>query len=288
MDQLKKPLRKPEWIRTQLSVSEKRSKVAKLLREGKHVTVCEEANCPNRAECYGCGTATFMIMGDLCTRNCKFCNVSHGKPTPLDSKEPERLAETVTNMNLRYVVITSVGRDDLDDKGASHFAACIKAVREKNSETKIEILTPDFYGCVNEAFDVLAEYPPDVFNHNLETVPRLFQTITPSCNYKASLALLNEHKKRFPNIPTKSGIMVGLGETDDEVESVLVDLRSNYVDMITIGQYLQPSKEHMLVERYVTPQQFSKYASLARKMGFRRVASGPMVRSSYRAEMQAV
>jgi lipoic acid synthetase len=286
MTEKQKPLRKPEWIRVQLAAGNKGEKVNKILREGDHVTVCEEANCPNRAECYGCGTATFMIMGDVCTRNCKFCNVAHGKPQPLDINEPNKLAATVAMMKLKYVVVTSVDRDDLSDGGAAHYAATIKAVREKNPETKIEILTPDFRGCMQTALEILSENPADVFNHNLETVPRLFKAITPSCDYQSSLNLLCEHKKLLPNVPTKSGLMVGLGETDEEVLEVLKNLRAHEVDMLTIGQYLQPSHKHVPVERYVTPEKFAEFKQLALKMGFKRVASGPMVRSSYHAEIQ--
>jgi len=281
-----KILRKPEWIRVQLAAGNKGTKINKILRAGDHVTVCEEANCPNRAECYGCGTATFMIMGDMCTRNCKFCNVAHGKPRPLDLDEPKRLAETIAKMKLKYVVITSVDRDDLIDGGAGHYAATIKMVRQKTPDTKVEILTPDFYNCMQQALNIFAENPADVFNHNLETVPRLFKNITPSCDYQSSLNLLLEHKKRLPQVPTKSGLMVGLGETDEEIEKVLVDLRDHQVDMLTIGQYLQPSQRHVAVERYVTPEKFTEFARLARQIGFMHVASGPMVRSSYHAERQ--
>lgn len=281
-----KILRKPEWIRVQLAAGNKRNKVEKILRAGDHVTVCEEANCPNRSECYGCGTATFMIMGDVCTRNCKFCNVAHGKPLPLDPDEPIKLAQTIAKMKLKYVVITSVDRDDLSDGGASHYAKTIKAIREKNPATKVEILTPDFRGNMERALEILSKNPADVFNHNLETVSRLFKIITPSCDYQVSLNLLLEHKKRMPSIPTKSGLMVGLGETDEEVEEVLKDLRTHQVDMLTIGQYLQPSYQHAPVKRYVTPEKFAEFARYARAMGFTRTACGPMVRSSYHAEMQ--
>jgi lipoic acid synthetase len=283
-----KYLRKPEWIRIQLAAGNKQTKIKKLLHAGSHVTVCEEANCPNRSECYGCGTATFMIMGDICTRNCKFCNVTHGKPKPLIENEPERLAKTIAAMKLKYVVITSVDRDDLVDGGASHYVATIKAIRQHNPITKIEILTPDFKNCMEQALDILAEVPADVFNHNVEVIPRLFKKITPSCDYQQSLNLLLKHKERLPQILTKSGLMVGLGETDEEVEKVLIDLRAHKVDMLTIGQYLQPSHKHVPVERYVTPEKFTEFARLARNMGFSRIASGPMVRSSYHAEKQAL
>lgn len=281
-----KILRKPEWIRVQLAAGNKKNKVEKILRAGSHVTVCEEANCPNRAECYGCGTATFMIMGDVCTRNCKFCNVEHGVPNPLDPKEPVKLAQTIAAMKLKYAVITSVDRDDLSDGGAAHYAATIKAIRTKNPDTKIEILTPDFRNCMEKALEIFAKNPADIFNHNLEIVPRLFKKITPGCDYQTSLNLLREHKKLLPNIPTKSGLMVGLGETDEEIGEVLKDLRVHKVDMLTIGQYLQPSYKHAPVKRYVTPEKFSEFACQARAMGFTRVVSGPMVRSSYHAEMQ--
>jgi len=281
-----KPLRKPDWIRIHLSAANKGSKVKSLLRKGQHTTVCEEAACPNRSECYGCGTATFLIMGDTCTRNCKFCNVKHGKPNPLDPNEPETLAKTIAEMKLKYVVITSVDRDDLSDGGANHYTTCIKAIRKHNPDIKVEILTPDFSGCMDDALDILTKTPADVFNHNLETIPRLFKTITPSCNYELSLKLLQEHKKRLPNVLTKSGLMVGLGETNKEIETVLKDLRAHDVDMLTIGQYLQPSINNLPVERYVTPEEFKQFALLAKKLGFIHVASAPMVRSSYHADRQ--
>ncbi len=278
-----KMLRKPSWIRSQLPSKDKIGKVENLLRENSLVTVCEEAACPNRGECFGCGTATFMLMGDTCTRDCKFCNVKHGKPESLDANEPEKLAQTVKSMQLQFVVLTSVDRDDLPYGGASHFAACVKAIREQNPEVKIEILTPDFRGCMQEALDILATAPADVFNHNIETVPRLYSTICPSADYDLSLKLLQAHKQRFPEIPTKTGLMLGLGETDDEIKQVLQDLREHQVDNLTLGQYLQPTIKHLPVERYVTPEQFDEFAKLAKDMGFAHVASGPLVRSSYHA-----
>lgn len=276
-------LRKPSWIRSQLPSKDKIGKVDKLLRANRLTTVCEEAACPNRGECYNCGTATFLIMGDTCTRNCKFCNVKTGRPNPLDTTEPERVAQTVKLMQLKYVVLTSVDRDDLLDGGAEHFAKCIAEIRKTNPEVKIEILTPDFRGCMDNALDILANNLPDVFNHNIETAPSLYKTICPSANYELSLKLLSNHKKRFANLPTKSGIMVGLGETDDEILQVMQDLRTNKVDRLTIGQYLQPSMQHTPVQRYVTPERFHEFAEIAKEMGFTHVASGPLVRSSYHA-----
>lgn len=282
----RKILRKPEWIRSQLPSKDKIKKVDKILRANCLVTVCEEANCPNRGECFCRGTATFMIMGDICTRNCRFCNVKHGRPNPIDYTEPQKIALAVKEMQLRYVVITSVDRDDLEDGGASHFANCIRAIRAQTPDVKIEILTPDFRGCSNYALDILATAPANVFNHNIETVPRLYQKICPSSDYELSLNLLLEHKNRFENIPTKSGVMLGLGETDAEIEMVLTDLRAHKVDMLTLGQYLAPTDKHVPIDRYVTPEQFDDFAVLAKKMGFLYVASGPLVRSSYMADRQ--
>ncbi|MCK4870888.1 MAG: lipoyl synthase [Gammaproteobacteria bacterium] len=278
-------LRKPAWIRSQLASKDKIGKVDKLLRANRLTTVCEEAACPNRGECYNCGTATFMIMGDTCTRNCKFCNVKTGRPNPLDTAEPERVAQTVKLMQLKYVVLTSVDRDDLLDGGAKHFAQCIAEIRTINPDVKIEILTPDFRGCMDNALDILANNLPDVFNHNIETAPRLYKTICPSANYELSLKLLSTHKKHFPNLPTKSGIMVGLGETDEEVMQVMQNLRNNKVDRLTIGQYLQPSIQHTPVQRYVAPEKFQEFAQIAKEMGFTHASSGPMVRSSYHADL---
>jgi lipoic acid synthetase len=249
--------------------------------------VCEEASCPNIGECFGHGTATFMIMGDLCTRRCPFCDVAHGRPLPLDAEEPRHLGETIAKMGLRYVVITSVDRDDLRDGGAGHFVDCIRAVRELSPQTKIEILTPDFRGRLDRALAVLDAGPPDVMNHNLETVPRLYRAARPGSDYAHSLALLRDFKARHPSVPTKSGLMLGLGETNDEILGVMRDLREHDVDMLTIGQYLQPSKSHLPVLRYAHPDEFAMFEREAKAMGFANAASGPMVRSSYHADAQA-
>lgn len=281
------PLRKPEWLRIRLPANDKIAKLKSLLRDNHLVTVCEEASCPNLAECFTHGTATFMIMGDKCTRRCSFCDVAHGKPDPLNAAEPVNLANTVQVMGLNYVVITSVDRDDLRDGGANHFAACIHEVRKQNPVIKIEVLVPDFRGRMEKALDALSLYPPDVFNHNIETVPRLYKQARPGSDFAWSLRLLLEYKNRFPAIPTKSGIMLGLGETLAEVEQVMGDLRAHQVDMLTIGQYLQPSKHHLPVARYVTPAEFAQLGELGYKMGFTHVASGPLVRSSYHADRQA-
>ena len=280
-------VRLPPWIRAQAHASPRVVRLKALLREAGLHTVCEEASCPNLGECFHHGTATFMILGDLCTRRCPFCDVGHGKPLPPDPQEPEHLAETVAAMALKYVVITSVDRDDLRDGGAAHFAACIRAVRQRSPGTRVEILTPDFRGRLDIALDLLTDVPPDVMNHNLETVPRLYRACRPGADYAHSLALLADFKRRLPNVPTKSGIMLGLGETDVEVIEVMRDLRAHDVDMLTIGQYLQPSRHHLPVERFVTPEQFAGFERLGVEMGFRHVASGPMVRSSYHADRQA-
>lgn len=281
-------LRKPDWIRVKLPSSTKVAELKSLLRDNRLVTVCEEASCPNLSECFTHGTATFMIMGDKCTRRCTFCDVGHGRPDPLDPAEPHNLAMTVQKMQLKYVVITSVDRDDLRDGGAAHFAACIQETRNLNPQIKIEILVPDFRGRMEKALDNLAATTPcDVFNHNIETVPRLYKQVRPGSDYAWSLKLLQEHKLRFPQIPTKSGIMLGLGETNEEVEQVFVDLRKHQVDMLTVGQYLQPSPHHSPVARYVTPAEFIQLGDLAKKLGFMHVASGPLVRSSYHADKQA-
>jgi lipoyl synthase len=250
-------------------------------------TVCEEASCPNLAECFSHGTATFMIMGLDCTRRCSFCDVGHGRPKPLDTTEPENLAQTVHSMGLRFVVITSVDRDDLRDGGAQHFVDCIMAVRKKNPNTQVEVLVPDFRGRMDKALDILMQAPADVFNHNIETVPRLYLACRPGSDYQHSLTLLQQHKQRHPNIPTKSGIMLGLGETDDEVMQVLQDLRAHGVERLTLGQYLQPTEHHTAVARYVTPESFDTFKQKALAMGFDHVASGPLVRSSYHADKQA-
>ena len=280
-------LKMPPWIRAKSPNSPEVIALKTILREQKLHTVCEEASCPNLGECFKHGTATFMILGDLCTRRCPFCDVGHGKPLPPDAGEPAHLAETIAAMALKYVVITSVDRDDLRDGGAQHFADCIRAVRERSPATRIEILVPDFRGRLDIALDILAGNPPDVLNHNLETVPRLYKAARPGADYAHSLQLLRDFKIRHPHIPTKSGIMVGLGETDDEVLAVMRDLRSQQVDMLTIGQYLQPSAHHIALTRYVTPEQFDLFAAAAAEMGYAHAASGPMVRSSYHADEQA-
>jgi lipoic acid synthetase len=281
------PLPKPDWIRVRIPTSNAVSHLKSLLRENKLVTVCEEAACPNLPECFSQGTATFMIMGDKCTRRCSFCDVAHGRPDPLDPDEPRRLAETIAKMQLRYVVITSVDRDDLRDGGAAHFVACIQAIRAAHPHIKIEILVPDYRGRLDIALRITGETLPDVFNHNLETVPRLYKQVRPGSDYTHSLTLLSEFKQRYSHIPTKSGIMLGVGERDEEVEQTLRDLRKHQVDMLTLGQYLQPSPYHLPVSRYVTPDQFKTLADFAKSLGFAQVASGPLVRSSYHADKQA-
>ena len=278
------PLVKPDWIRVRLGNGERFHEIKRILREHRLHTVCEEATCPNIGECFGKGTATFMILGDLCTRRCPFCDVAHGKPLPPDADEPVNLARTIFDLKLQYVVITSVDRDDLRDGGARHFAECIRAVRGLSPHTRIEVLVPDFRGRLEIALDVLSESPPDVMNHNLETVQRLYRQARPGANYWHSLRLLKDFKSRLPHIPTKSGLMVGLGETDDEILSVMRDLRAHDVDMLTIGQYLQPSAHHLPVARYVEPAVFDEFARQAQAMGFMHAACGPLVRSSYHAE----
>ena len=279
--------RKPSWIRARAPTSETVQKLKNTLRENNLHTVCEEAACPNLGECFSKGTATFMIMGDICTRRCPFCDVGHGRPNPLDPQEPENVARTIRNMGLRYVVLTSVDRDDLRDGGAQHFVDCIRRTRELNPQIRIEILTPDFRGRMDLALDILGEAPPDVFNHNLESVPRLYRKIRPGADYVWSLDLLKRFGQRHPGVPTKSGLMLGLGEGLDEVEQVLRDLRDHGVNMLTLGQYLQPSRDHLPVERFVTPEEFKQLEELAYELGFDQVASGPMVRSSYHADLQA-
>jgi lipoic acid synthetase len=281
------PLRKPEWIRVRLSNDESVNRVKRILREQNLHSVCEEAACPNLSECFGHGTATFMILGDICTRRCPFCDVAHGRPAPPDPKEPAHLAAVIRDLALHYVVITSVDRDDLRDGGAGHFAACIKAIREHAPGTRIEVLVPDFRGRVEPALDILTAEPPDVFNHNLETVPRLYKAARPGADYHVSLDLLARFKQRHPQIPTKSGLMLGLGETLEEVEQVMADLREHGCDMLTVGQYLQPSADHLPVVRYATPEEFEALAETARGLGFSAVASAPLVRSSYHADRQA-
>ena len=281
------PLRKPAWIRARSPNSPEVARLKTVLREHKLHTVCEEASCPNLGECFGHGTATFMIMGNICTRRCPFCDVAHGKPNALDTDEPENLAHTIAAMGLKYVVVTSVDRDDLRDGGAAHFAACIQAIRQHAPHTKLEILVPDFRGRMEVALEILNNNPPDVFNHNLETVPRLYKQARPGSDYAWSLALLQRFKQQHPAIPTKSGVMLGLGETLEEVQQVMADLRAHGCDMLTLGQYLQPSQHHLPVARYVTPQEFDELADVGRALGFTNVASGPMVRSSYHADLQA-
>lgn len=278
--------RKPDWIRVRVPSSGRIQQVKDMLRKQKLHTVCEEAACPNLPECFGSGTATFMIMGDICTRRCAFCDVGFGRPNALDQDEPLHLAESVRDMGLKYVVVTSVDRDDLKDGGAQHFADCIQRVRDMTPATRIEVLTPDFRGCMDQAIDIFSATPPDVFNHNIETVPHLYKHIRPGARYDHSLKLLQEFGRRNPSVPTKSGIMVGLGETFEQVIETLHDLRGHDIDMLTIGQYLQPSKHHAPVDRYVHPDEFRAYAKEAEKLGFTSVASGPMVRSSYHADLQ--
>ena len=282
-----KMLRKPDWIRIKVSNSAKVTALKKTIKDNGLHTVCEEAACPNLNECYGHGTATFMILGDLCTRRCPFCDVAHGRPLVPDEEEPRKLAETIQLMQLSYVVITSVDRDDLKDGGALHFKKCIQEVRELNPKIEVEVLVPDFRGRMDRALSVIQESPPDVFNHNLETVPRLYKQARPGADYQWSLTLIREFKKMNPSVPTKSGIMLGLGEELDEVREVMRDLREHDCDMLTLGQYLQPSKHHLPVIRYVTPEEFDQLREDGLKMGFTNVASGPMVRSSYHADQQA-
>ena len=280
-------LRKPAWIRVRAPSSPRFHEIKRVLREHRLHTVCEEASCPNIGECFGKGTATFMIMGDVCTRRCPFCDVGHGRPLPLDTEEPRNLARTIAALALRYVVITSVDRDDLRDGGAQHFVDCIRAVRERSPQTQIEVLVPDFRGRLERALDVLSEAPPDVMNHNLETVPRLYRHVRPGSDYAHSLALLQAFKRRFPGVPTKSGLMVGLGETDGEILSAMRDMRAHAIDMLTLGQYLQPSAQHLPVLRYVHPDTFADFERAAYAMGFRHAAVGALVRSSYHADRQA-
>ncbi len=280
-------LRKPDWIRVKISANNEITRIKKTLRQNNLHTVCEEAACPNLGECFSHGTATFMIMGDICTRRCPFCDVAHGKPKPLDQQEPLNLALTIKQMALKYVVITSVDRDDLRDGGAGHFSDCIKAIREYSPATKIEVLVPDFRGRRDKAVEILKQHPCDVFNHNLETVPRLYKQARPGANYQESLTLLQKYKQAYPEAMTKSGIMLGLGEQEDEVKQVMQDLREHGCSMLTLGQYLQPSKDHLAVKEYITPSQFDRYAEIAKALGFKNVASAPLVRSSYHADLQA-
>ena len=281
-------LKKPEWIRVKAgSPTTRFYEIKDILRANKLHTVCEEASCPNIGECFGSGTATFMIMGDKCTRRCPFCDVGHGRPDPLDQDEPANLARTIAQMRLKYAVITSVDRDDLRDGGAGHFAACIQQIREQSPRTQIEVLVPDFRGRDDRALAILKDTPPDVMNHNLETVPRLYKEARPGSDYQFSLNLLKKFKELHPNVPTKSGIMVGLGETDEEILQVMRDMRAHGIEMLTIGQYLAPSNSHLPVRRYVHPDTFKMFEAEALKMGFSHAAVGAMVRSSYHADQQA-
>ena len=281
-------LKKPDWIRVKAgSPSTRFYEIKDILRSNKLVTVCEEASCPNIGECFGKGTATFMIMGDKCTRRCPFCDVGHGRPDPLDADEPENLARTIAALNLKYVVITSVDRDDLRDGGAGHFVACIERTRALSPQTQIEVLVPDFRGRDDRALEILKAAPPDVMNHNLETVPRLYREARPGSDYAFSLNLLKKFKALFPHVPTKSGLMVGLGETDEEILAVMRDMRAHDIDMLTIGQYLAPSNSHLPVRRYVHPDTFKMFEAEAYKMGFTHAAVGALVRSSYHADQQA-
>jgi lipoic acid synthetase len=281
-------LKKPDWIRVKAgSASSRFYEIKDILRANKLVTVCEEASCPNIGECFGKGTATFMIMGDKCTRRCPFCDVGHGRPDPLDTQEPDNLAHTIAALKLQYVVITSVDRDDLRDGGSQHFVDCIRRTRELSPETRIEILVPDFRGRDDRALDILKAAPPDVMNHNLETVPRLYREARPGSDYAFSLNLLKKFKALFPDVPTKSGLMVGLGETDEEILDVMRDMRAHHIDMLTIGQYLAPSTSHLPVRRYVHPDTFKMFEEKAYEMGFAHAAVGAMVRSSYHADQQA-
>ena len=281
-------LKKPDWIRVKAGNDAGRfGEIKKMLREQKLHTVCEEAACPNIGECFGRGTATFMILGDICTRRCPFCDVGHGKPLPPDVDEPRHLAESVANLKLRYVVITSVDRDDLRDGGAQHFVDVIRAVREASPTTTIEVLVPDFRGRMDVALDIFGQALPDVMNHNLETVPRLYKQARPGADYAHSLNFLKAFKERYPDVPTKSGLMVGLGETDEEIIEELKDMRAHNIDLLTIGQYLAPSNHHLPVQRYVHPDTFKRFETEALAMGFNGAACGPMVRSSYWADQQA-
>lgn len=282
-----KPVRKPPWIRVRLDSNPEVANMKSTLREHNLVSVCEEASCPNLSECFGHGTASFMIMGDKCTRRCAFCDVGHGRPDPLDPDEPLNLAKAIAKLNLRYVVITSVDRDDLRDGGANHFSECVNAVKVHSPEIEVEVLVPDFRGRMEKALDALALGLPHVFNHNIETVPRLYKQARPGSDFAWSLKLLQVFKQRFASIPTKSGLMLGLGEKDDEVKQTLQALREHDVDMLTLGQYLQPSRYHMPVDRFITPQAFIEWGHYAKSIGFSHVASGPLVRSSYHADQQA-
>ena len=280
-------LKKPDWIRVKIPASPRINEIKDKLRKHKLASVCEEASCPNLGECFSNGTATFMIMGEICTRRCPFCDVAHGKPKPLYENEPRELAEAIAEMGLRYVVITSVDRDDLKDSGAQHFANCITETIRLNPQIQVEVLVPDFRGRMEIALDILEKTPPHVFNHNMETVPRLYRQARPGADYKWSLDLLKQYKARVPSVMTKSGLMLGLGETKEEVMEVMRDLKAHDVDMVTLGQYLQPSRDHLAVARFVHPDEFEELRVFGEQLGFTHVASGPLVRSSYHADKQA-
>ena len=279
--------RKPKWIRAKSHAHPRVQQIKKIMREQRLHSVCEEANCPNLGECFSHGTATFIVMGDICTRRCPFCDVAHGRPEPLDQGEPYRLGQTVAAMKLNYVVITSVDRDDLRDGGAEHISNCVRETRLANPGIQVETLVPDFRGRLEKALDGLSIAPPDVFNHNLETIPRMYKAVRPGSDYQWSLNLLKAHRERFAQVPTKSGLMLGLGETLDEIRQVMRDLRKHGVEMLTLGQYLQPSRSHFPMDRFVTPEEFDQLGDDGYRMGFTHVASGPMVRSSYHADVQA-
>lgn len=281
------PKRKPDWIRAQAQGHPEVQRIKQLLRDHDLHTVCEEASCPNLGECFAKGTATFLIMGNICTRRCPFCDIAHGRPDALDDNEPGHLAKTIAAMQLKHVVVTSVDRDDLRDGGATHFSRCIAEIRRQSPLTRIEVLVPDFRGRMDAALAILADNPPDIFNHNLESIPRLYKAVRPGSDYLWSLQLLKRFQQLHPHVPTKSGLMLGLGETLEEVIEVMQDLRNHGCRMLTLGQYLQPSRHHLAVERFVTPREFVELAEKAKEMGFEQVASGPMVRSSYHADLQA-
>jgi lipoic acid synthetase len=287
VEQPSERLKKPDWIRIKAVPSDEVERIKKILRQNQLHSVCEEAACPNLGECFSHGTATFMIMGDICTRRCPFCDVAHGKPQPLDVDEPRHLAATIAELGLKYVVITSVDRDDLRDGGAGHFVECMRIIRQQSPQTRIEILVPDFRGRQDKAIAILAKQPCDVFNHNLETVPRLYRQARPGADYRESLHLLGQYRKVLPTAVTKSGLMLGLGERQEEVVQVMEDLREQGCSMLTLGQYLQPSRDHLPVQEYITPQQFDDLAHIAQNLGFKNVASAPLVRSSYHADLQA-
>lgn len=281
------PKRKPEWIRAKSQGAPEVQRIKQMLRDHDLHTVCEEASCPNLGECFAHGTATFLIMGNICTRRCPFCDVAHGRPDVLDENEPNHLAKTIAAMQLKHVVVTSVDRDDLRDGGAAHFSRCISEIRQQSPQTRIEVLVPDFRGRMDIALEILADNPPDIFNHNLESIPRLYKAVRPGSDYQWSLELIQRFQQMHPQVPTKSGLMLGLGETIDEVKQVMQDLRDHGCRMLTLGQYLQPSRHHLAVERFVSPAEFDELAVAGKAMGFDHVASGPMVRSSYHADLQA-